>query len=98
LDSLSIDGILVDANRYNYDAVSNTVLFLFDPPAGGVIETRLIESAPLRDSFPFPLAEVKDINCYIDGTLFKTNISLKDGSIQLDPTIPANTSAHCLFE
>lgn len=98
LDTVSIDGVLVDASRYNYDAVSNTVLFLFDPPAGGIIETKLVENAPMRTSFPFPIAEIKDINCYIDGTLFKTSITLKDGSIHLDPTIPANTSAHCLFE
>ncbi len=98
LDSVKIDGVLVDPSRYNYDAVSNTVLFLFDPPAGGVIETKLVESEPLRTSFPFPIAEVKDINCYIDGSLFKTRITVKDGAIILEPTIPANTSAHCLFE
>ncbi len=98
LDSVSIDGTLVDPSRYNYDAVSNTVLFLFDPPAGSMIETNLVENAPMRTSFAFPLAEIKDINCYIDGTLFKTNITLSEGQINLNPTIPANTSAHCLYE
>jgi hypothetical protein len=98
LDSISIDGTYVDPSRYTYDAVSNTVFFLFDPPAGSTIETKLVENTKMRISFPFPQSKVKDINCYIEGTLFKTNITLGDGVINLDPTIPANSLAHCLYE
>jgi len=98
LTTVSINGLPIDPATYNYDVVSNTVLFLFDPPPGALIETTLIENTAMRTSFPFPLAEVKDINCYIDGILFKTSITLSEGFVNLDPTIPENSSAHCLYE
>jgi len=97
LNSISIEGELVDPTSYNYDQVSNTVLLMFDPVPGSIIETELIENQPLLTQFPFPSVTPKIISCFIDNVLMESEIKVDRGTLTISPTVPAGKTAHCLF-
>lgn len=98
LDSIRLDGELIDTKMYNYDPDKNTVLLTFDPTAGARIQTKLIENKPLTASFPFPDVVTKRLACFIDNREMSATYKVDRQTISFTPAPPAGTVVHCLYE
>lgn len=97
LEAITINGKDVDPELYHYDPSANTILLTFDPKAGEVITTSLIENKSLRTEFSLPKVGDKGVGCYLGNELIASTYDAKNGKVSIIPPIPSGATVHCLY-
>ena len=97
LEKLTLDGEPIDPSRYSYDNAANTVLLMFDPTPGSLIQTFLTDQSKLLNNFAFPQETIKEMQCFVDERRLHSENKVENSVLTLLPPAPVGKTTYCLY-